>query len=89
MASGASTILSAENKKQLWLPEGFAHGFLVLSHQAEVLVKTSDYWAPEYERCIRWNDTTLAIKWPIQGEPILSAKDCRQGIALQAAEAFS
>ena len=84
----ASAILSADNKRQLWLPEGFAHGFLILSRQAEVLVKVSDYWAPEHGRCIRWNDATLAIKWPLQTEPILSAMD-RQGVALEEADSFA
>lgn len=74
--------LSAENKKQLWVPEGFAHGFLVLSDTAELLYKTTDYYAPQFERCIAWNDTMLNIDWPIDGAPILSAKD-------QAAEALS
>jgi dTDP-4-dehydrorhamnose 3,5-epimerase len=69
------THLSAENKKMLWIPEGFAHGFVVLSDYAEFLYKTTDYWAPEHERCIRWNDPDLAIDWQISGEPVLSAKD--------------
>ncbi len=68
-------ILSADNRKQLWIPPGFAHGFVVLSDNAEFLYKTTDYWAPEYERCIRWDDPQLAIKWPLQGSPNLSAKD--------------
>lgn len=69
-------VLSAENKKQLWIPPDFAHGFLVLSDFAEFLYKTTDYWAPEHERCIRWNDPTLAIDWPLAFEqPTLSAKD--------------
>ncbi len=67
--------LSAENKYQLWIPEGFAHGFLVLSDYAEFLYKTTDYYAPEHERCILWNDPGLAIQWPIESEPMLSAKD--------------
>ncbi len=66
--------LSAENKRQLWVPEGFAHGFLVLSESAEFLYKTTDYYAPQYEQCIRWNDPDLAIAWPT-AEPLLSAKD--------------
>ena len=67
--------LSAENKKQLWVPAGFAHGFLVLSDTAEFLYKTTDYYAPEYERCIAWNDDSLNIAWPIDGQPELSDKD--------------
>ena len=69
-------VLSAENKRQLWVPPGFAHGFVVLSDTAEFLYKTTDYYAPEHERCIAWNDPTLAIQWPDFGEePKLSAKD--------------
>ena len=69
-------ILSAENKKQMWIPPDFAHGFLVLSDFAEFLYKTTDYWAPEHERCIRWDDSTLAIDWPLRhGLPTLSVKD--------------
>ncbi|MFL1544877.1 dTDP-4-dehydrorhamnose 3,5-epimerase [Pseudomonas sp. O39] len=69
------TYLSAENKHQLWVPEGFAHGFVVLSETAEFLYKTTDYYAPEYERSIRWNDPSLAIDWPFEGDVILAAKD--------------
>ena len=83
----ASAVLSAENKLQVWIPEGFAHGFLVLSEHAEVLYKTTDYWAPEHERCIAWNDQTLAIEWPLTSEPVLSMKD-KQGRSLAAAELF-
>ena len=68
-------ILSADNKRQLWIPPGLAHGFLVLSETAEFLYKTTDYYAPELERCILWNDPTLDIDWPIEGAPVLSAKD--------------
>ena len=68
-------VLSAENKKQLWVPEGFGHGFLVLSTHAEFLYRTTDYYAPEHERCIIWNDPDLAITWPIDSAPLLSAKD--------------
>jgi dTDP-4-dehydrorhamnose 3,5-epimerase len=68
-------ILSADNKRQLWIPPGLAHGFLVLSESAEFLYKTTDYYAPGLERCIRWNDPALAIEWPIIGEPVLSGKD--------------
>ncbi|MFM5980357.1 MAG: dTDP-4-dehydrorhamnose 3,5-epimerase [Sphaerospermopsis kisseleviana] len=67
--------LSAENKHQLWIPPGFAHGFLVLSEYAEFLYKTTDYYAPEYDRTILWNDPDLAIAWPIEDEPIISTKD--------------
>lgn len=67
--------LSADNKKQLWIPEGFAHGFLTLSETAEFLYKTTDYYVPEYERCLHWSDPSLAIQWPIEGEPKLAAKD--------------
>jgi dTDP-4-dehydrorhamnose 3,5-epimerase len=68
-------VLSAENKLQMWVPAGLAHGFLVLSDSAEFLYKTTDYYAPEYERSIAWNDPALAIDWPIQGLPSLSSKD--------------
>ena len=81
-------VLSAENRKQIWIPEGFAHGFLVLSDSAEVLYKTTDYWSPGNERCIRWDDTSLGITWPIDGTPILSAKDA-QGMTLLDAETYS
>lgn len=67
--------LSAENQRMLWVPEGFAHGFLVTSATAEFLYKTTDYYAPEFERSIAWNDPALAIAWPIEGVPSLSAKD--------------
>ena len=71
--------ISAENRRQIWLPPGLAHGFLVLSAVAEVLYKTTDYYSPAGERCIVWNDPDLAIEWPLAGEPIVSAKD-RQGM---------
>ncbi|MDR0576884.1 MAG: dTDP-4-dehydrorhamnose 3,5-epimerase [Candidatus Accumulibacter sp.] len=72
----AGAILSAGNKRQLWIPPGLAHGFLVLSEYAEFLYKTTDYYAPEFEHCILWNDPALAIDWPLGGgAPILSAKD--------------
>ena len=81
------TILSAENKRLLWIPEGFAHGFLVLSVVADFLYKTTGYYAPTHERCVFWNDPQVAIVWPRQGAPIVSAKD-QQGIALRDAEMF-
>jgi dTDP-4-dehydrorhamnose 3,5-epimerase len=86
-ARSAGVILSAENKLQAWIPEGFAHGFLVLSEYAEVVYKTTDYWAPEHERCIVWNDPALSIAWPAMGEPILSNKD-RAGKRFESAEVF-
>lgn len=67
--------LSADNKRQLWVPPGFAHGFLVVSEKAEFLYKTTDYWYPEHERSLRWNDPTVDIRWPIQSPPMLAAKD--------------
>lgn len=79
--------LSAENKRMLWVPPGFAHGFVVLSETAEFLYKTTDYWAPEFERSIAWNDPAINIQWPIQAEPALSAKD-RDGKLLANAELF-
>jgi len=75
-------ILSAENKRQLWIPEGFAHGFITLSETAEFLYKTTDYYAPEYERCIAWNDSEIGINWPLDQAPILSSKD-QQGVSLE------
>ena len=79
--------LSAENKRQLWVPEGFAHGFVVLSEFAEFLYKTTDYYAPEHERCIHWNDPTLAIDWALDGAPQLSAKD-QAGLSFTDAQVF-
>jgi len=81
-------ILSAENKEMMWVPQGFAHGFLVLSEQAEFLYKTTDYWAPEHERSIRWDDPDLAIDWPLQGNaPLLSKKD-QEAQSFREAELF-
>lgn len=71
----AGVVLSAANKRQLWIPEGFAHGFLVTSDNAEFLYKTTDYWAPEFERSILWNDPAIGIDWPLDSEPLLSGKD--------------
>ncbi|MSQ20155.1 MAG: dTDP-4-dehydrorhamnose 3,5-epimerase [Betaproteobacteria bacterium] len=79
--------LSAENRRMLWIPAGFAHGFLALSEAAEVLYKTTDYYAPHHERCIAWNDAHLGISWPLAGAPIISDKD-RRGVALQSAATF-
>lgn len=79
--------LSADNKQQLWIPEGFAHGFIVLSDTAEFLYKTTDYYAPEHERCILWSDPALAIDWPIASSPVLSSKD-QVGNLLKVAEVF-
>ena len=83
----AGTVLSAESKRMIWIPEGFAHGYLVLSESAECLYKTTDYWYPEHERCIRWDDPALAIDWPVRGSRILSDKDA-QGQAFSEAEVF-
>ncbi|WP_313307536.1 dTDP-4-dehydrorhamnose 3,5-epimerase [Stutzerimonas balearica] len=83
----AGTHLSAENKRQLWIPEGFAHGFMVLSETAEFLYKTTDYYAPEHERSLLWNDPELGIEWPFDEPPQLSAKDIA-GKPLSQAELF-
>ena len=85
--SWVGEILSAENKKQLWVPEGFVHGFLVLSESADFLYRTSDYYAPEHERCIIWNDPDLGIDWPLIGPPGLSAKDA-MGTPFRLAEVY-
>jgi dTDP-4-dehydrorhamnose 3,5-epimerase len=79
--------LSAENKRQSWVPEGFAHGFLVISDFAEFLYKTTDFYAPEHERVIRWDDSTINITWPLDGQPVLSSKD-DTGVSLEEAELF-
>ena len=80
--------LTEGNHKQLWVPPGFAHGFFVLSDSADFLYKTTDYYAPQFERCIAWNDTSLAIRWPTQGRlPVLSVKDAA-GKSLTDAELF-
>ena len=81
-------VLSAENKAQMWVPEGFAHGFVVLSESAEFVYKTTDYYAPEHERCIAWNDAALAIDWPVGDAPVVSAKD-GNGLAFSVAEVFA
>jgi dTDP-4-dehydrorhamnose 3,5-epimerase len=79
--------LSATNKQMAWIPPGFAHGFCVASETAEFLYKTTDYWYPEYECCLLWNDPQLAIQWPIDGTPILAAKDA-SGQSLNQTETF-
>jgi dTDP-4-dehydrorhamnose 3,5-epimerase len=79
--------LSAENKRMLWIPPGFAHGFLVTSDSAELFYKTTDYWAPEHERTLSWDDPTLAVDWPIIGSPVLSQKDA-SGTRFTVAETF-
>lgn len=82
------TNLSEENKRQLWVPAGFAHGFVVLTDSAEFLYKTTNYYAPEHERCIAWDDKTLAIDWQLHEAPKLSNKDA-QGVAFKSAEVFA
>ena len=82
-----SEVLSADNKRQLWIPAGFAHGFLVLSDFAEVIYKTTDYYAPEFERCLAWDDQSLAISWSLESKPLLSVKD-QAGLTLATAETF-
>ena len=83
----AAATLSAESCRMLWVPAGFAHGFLVLSDHAEVQYKTTDYYAPEHERTLLWNDPALAIAWPLAGEPVMTDKD-RRGMPLAAADTF-
>jgi dTDP-4-dehydrorhamnose 3,5-epimerase len=80
-------VLSGENKRQLWVPPGFAHGFLVLKDGTEFLYKTTDYYAPQHERCIRWDDPEIGVEWPLINAPVLSAKD-QLGITLSQAELF-
>ena len=82
-----SCNLSAENKRMLWVPAGFAHGFAVISEVAEVLYKATDYYAPQFERCLLWNDPDLAIDWALKAEPLLSAKD-QTGKPLKLAEVY-
>jgi dTDP-4-dehydrorhamnose 3,5-epimerase len=79
--------LAAESHRMLWIPAGFAHGFCVLSDFAEVLYKATDYYAPEHERCLLWNDPEIGIAWPLEGVPVLSAKDAA-GVRLRNAEVF-
>jgi len=82
------TELSEHNHRQVWIPEGFAHGFLVLSESADFLYKTTDYYAPEHEHCLIWNDPEIGIDWPLDGEPLLSARD-QVGLPLHKAELFA
>jgi dTDP-4-dehydrorhamnose 3,5-epimerase len=81
------TLLSAENKRMLWIPPGFAHGFLVMSDSADFLYKTTDYYAPEHERCVIWNDPDVGIRWPLEQDPVLAQKD-RAGTRLKQADVF-
>jgi len=80
--------LDARSKRMAWIPPGLAHGFLVLSEHAEFLYKTTDYYAPEHERVLLWNDPVLGIRWPLQGEPVLAERD-RRGVPLGSAETFA
>ena len=80
-------VLSAENHRQLWVPPGFAHGFVVLSESAQFLYKTTDFWYPEHERSLLWNDPQIGIEWPIDFEPKLAAKDAA-AVPLSEAEVF-
>jgi len=80
--------LTAESKRTAWIPAGFAHGFLVVSESAEVLYKATDYYAPEHERTLLWSDPALGIQWPLEGEPVIAAKD-RAGTPLELSELFS
>lgn len=80
-------VLSADNKRMAWIPPGFAHGFIVTSDTAEFLYKTTDYWAPQFERSLLWNDPALGIEWPLDGEPLVAAKDAA-GLPLAECEVF-
>jgi dTDP-4-dehydrorhamnose 3,5-epimerase len=80
-------VLSAENRRMMWIPEGFAHGFLVLSEAAQFLYKTTDYYSPAHERTLLWNDPAIGIRWPLQGEPLLKPKDAA-GVPLASADTF-
>jgi dTDP-4-dehydrorhamnose 3,5-epimerase len=81
-------VLAAENARMIWVPPGFAHGFLTLSESADFLYKTTDYWYPQHERTLQWNDPALGIAWPLSGAPVLTAKDAA-GTPLAAAECYS
>lgn len=82
-----SATLTGDNHLQMWVPAGFAHGFVVLSEHAEFIYKTTDFWAPEHERCIMWNDPDINIEWPLDGDPILSEKD-KNGVPFKDAEYY-
>lgn len=82
-----AVVMSSGTPRMCWIPPGFAHGYLVLSNEAEVQYKTTDYWAPQHERCIIWNDRDLGIPWPVTGEPVTSRKD-RAGLPFRQAEVF-
>ncbi|MCP5160067.1 MAG: dTDP-4-dehydrorhamnose 3,5-epimerase [Hahellaceae bacterium] len=84
----AGVELTGENHRQFWVPKGFAHGFVVLSESADFLYKTTDYYAPQYERSLLWNDPTVAVEWPMEGEPLLAAKD-KEGKYLAECEVFA
>jgi dTDP-4-dehydrorhamnose 3,5-epimerase len=84
----AGAVLSADNRKQMWIPPGFAHGFVVLTDEAQFLYKTTDYWHLEFERCLLWNDPAVGIVWPIDFEPTLAAKDAA-GKSLSEAESYA
>ncbi|XDJ35382.1 MAG: dTDP-4-dehydrorhamnose 3,5-epimerase [Burkholderia sp.] len=81
-------VLSTENQRQIWVPPGFAHGFLTLSEVAQLLYKTTDYWCPEHVRCIRWNDPDIGIEWPFDGEPMLATQDA-VGLSLAQAQVYA
>lgn len=83
----AGVVLSAENKKSMWVPPGFAHGFLVLSDTAEFLYKTTDFYAPAHEWILKWDDPTLGVEWPVDGSPVVSAKD-EAGLSLSEVKTF-
>jgi len=87
MGKWVGVEMSSDNKRMMWIPKGFAHGFAVLSESAEFQYKTTDFYAPEFERCIRWDDPAIGIVWPLDGEPIVSPKD-RRGVAFAQAEMF-
>jgi len=84
----AGVRLSAKNKRQLWVPAGFAHGFVVMSETAEFLYKTTDYWFPEHERCLLWSDSDIGIEWPLDSEPTLAQKDA-EGLRLRDAQTYA